>query len=67
MKIVEFNEDIYEKIKKKKFCLVEKSILYLDELCDRFDILSNITAVVDENNRKRGVFLYKGVQITVYS
>lgn len=67
MEIIEFNAQAYEKIKSRKICLVEKSVSYLDELSDTFNVLSNIIAIVDENPRKCGGFLYKGIQMTVYS
>lgn len=67
MKIVEFNKEMYDRLKDKKICLVEKSMSYLDELCDNFDILSNIVAIVEENQKKYGEFVYRGIQITVHS
>lgn len=66
MKVIEFNKGEYEKLKSKKIYLVEKSISYLDELCSACDIISNIAAIVDENERKCGNFLYRGIQIEVY-
>lgn len=67
MEIIEFNEAVFQKIKTKKICLVEKSAAYLEELSDTFDLLSNIIAIVDENPKKYGSFLYKGLQMTVNS
>lgn len=67
MEIIEFGAKAYEELKTKKICIIEKSLPYLDELCDAYDILSNIIAVIDENPRKCGGFLYRGIQMTVYS
>lgn len=66
MKTIKFNKEVYKNCKTKKIYLVEKSISYLDELCNDFDILSNIAAIVDEDQRKCGDFFYRGTQITVY-
>lgn len=66
MKVIEFNSEEYEKLKSKKIYLVEKSVSYLEELCSACDIISNIAAIVDANERKCGCFLYEGIQIRVY-
>lgn len=66
MEIIEFNSRVYQKLRSKKICLIEKSISYLDELCRICDILSRVVAIVDENERKCGDFFYKGFKIIVY-
>lgn len=66
MNIIEFNADVYKKLRNKKVCLVEKSVTYLDELCDACDILPNIAAIVDENRRKCGTFLYQDSELVTY-
>ena len=66
MNIIEFNADVYKKLQNKKVCLVEKSVSYLDELCDTCDILPNIAAIVDENRRKCGAFLYRDSELVTY-
>lgn len=66
MKVIEFNGQVYKNLRAKKICIVEKAVSYLDELSNAFSILSNIVAIVDENPRKCGSFLYKGIQMIVY-
>lgn len=66
MTVIEFNGEEYKKLKSKKIYLIEKSLSYLDELCQTCDIAYNITAILDENKRKCGEFFYQGISLAVY-
>ena len=37
----------------RQICLYEKSLSYLNELCDRFDMLDSISFIVDTNEKNR--------------
>lgn len=67
MQLVQFSEDMYKHIRDKKICCVEKSLSYINELCDRFEVLDQIVAVVDENTKNCGVFQYRGKNLQVFS
>ncbi len=43
----------------RQICLYEKSLSYLNELCDRFDMLDSISFIVDTNERNQGSFLFR--------
>lgn len=51
----------------KKICCVEKSISYLEELCEEYDILGQISFLVDTNQRNVGHFAFQGKMIEVYN
>ncbi len=49
----------------KTICCVEKSISYLDELCKKYNVLEQISCVVDTNYRNLGKFDFNGKEIDV--
>lgn len=51
----------------KKICCVEKSTSYLKELCEKYDILRQISCIVDTNQRNVGQFAFQGKVIEVYN
>lgn len=50
----------------RQICLYEKSLSYLNELCDRFDVLDSISFIVDTNERNQGSFLFRNRVLEVY-
>lgn len=49
----------------RKICCVEKSVSYLEELCQKFDVLDQIECVADANQRNLGQFTFHGKDIDV--
>ncbi len=66
MALQKFTQAIAEQLADKDICCFEKYIPCMDELCDRYNVLSRITCIVDENSRNFGVFSYRGREIAVY-
>ena len=52
-------------IDKKKIYCYEKSDSYLSELLDKYDLLDNIVAIIDDFKRNQGVFCLNGKQIDI--
>lgn len=49
----------------KKICCVEKSVSYLEELCQKFDVLDQISCIVETNRRNLGKFTFQGKEIDI--
>lgn len=49
----------------KQICLFEKSVSYLEELCNRYDVLAAIAYIVDTNERNQGSFVFRGKMLEV--
>ncbi len=49
----------------KNIICVERSALYLEELCSAFPVLDGIRAIVDENPRNQGTLLFRNRKIPV--
>lgn len=54
------------KLSDKKICIVEKSLSYLEELCDQCNLLPAMSFIVDANERNRGSFVFRGKVLEVY-
>lgn len=52
-------------IDKKKIYYYEKSDSYLSELLDKYDLLDNIVAIIDDFKRNQGVFCLNGKKIDI--
>ena len=55
-----------QKLSGRQICLYEKSLSYLTELCDRFDVLDSISFIVDTNERNQGSFLFRNRVLEVH-
>lgn len=60
MRLEKLTESNIEKIKNKKVYCYSKSQSYLEELCNKYEILDNITGIVDENKRNQGYITFLG-------
>lgn len=49
----------------KEICCVEKSLSYLEEFCQKFDVLNQISCIVDINHRNLGQFTFHCKEINV--
>lgn len=49
----------------RRICCAEKSVSYLEELCRKYDVLEQISCVVDTNRRNLGEFNFQGKTIDV--
>ena len=45
-------------IEGKQVCLFEKSVPYLEELCERYGLLESVLCIVDTNERNQGTFVF---------
>ena len=50
----------------KEICCVERSTAYLTEFCDKYDVLNNISSIVDMNQRNLGKFVFRDKEIQVF-
>ena len=50
----------------KNIICVERSVPYLEELCDSFPVLDRISAIVDPNPRNQGILSFRNRDIPVY-
>lgn len=49
----------------KKICCAEKSESYLEELCQKYDVINQISCIVDTNQRNLGKFTFQGKEINI--
>lgn len=49
----------------KQVCLFEKSVPYLEELCERYGLLESVICIVDTNERNLGTFVFRGRTLEV--
>lgn len=49
----------------KQICCVEKSVSYLEELCQKYDVLNQIFCIVDTNQRSLGKFIFHEKEIDI--
>lgn len=52
-------------LKGRKICCIEKSVSYLEELCQQYNILDQISCIVDTNRRNLGQFVFHEKKIEV--
>lgn len=60
MNLKQFTPEAAQNVLGRQICLYEKSVSYLTELCDRYDVLHAISFIVDTNERNKGCFTFRG-------
>ena len=65
MDLCKLTENNIDALAGKKICCVEKSISYLEEFCQKYDVLGQISCIVDTNQRNLGRFTFHGKEIEV--
>lgn len=65
MNLCKLTENNIKLLAGKKICCVEKSVSYLEELCEKYDVLGQISCVVDTNQRNFGQFIFKEKMLNV--
>lgn len=66
MALKKLTKEIVNEISEKHICLFEKSISYLEELCNQYDIIEAVEYIVDTNERSQGKFVYRNKILEVY-
>ncbi|MEZ3463469.1 MAG: CDP-glycerol glycerophosphotransferase family protein [Lachnospiraceae bacterium] len=67
MALRKLTKDHIDILSEKKICIVEKSLSYMEELCDnQCGLLSAVLCIVDTNKRNHGDFLFRGKKLEVY-
>ncbi len=67
MNLKKLTEEDFRNLSGKNLCLFEKSFSYLQELCDRYDVLESVLFLVDTNQRNLGRFVFRDRTLEVYS
>ena len=65
MRLEKLCDSNINQIENKKIYCYEKSLSYLEELRQKYAILDQIEAVIDDNVRNQGVLEFGGRKITV--
>ncbi len=65
IKLCKLSENSISALAGKKICCVEKSISYLEELCQKYDVLDQISCIMDTNQRNLGEFTFHGKEINI--
>ena len=65
MKLCKLTKNNISVLAGKKICCVEKSVSYLEELCQKYDVLNQISCIVDTNRRNQGEFTFHEKEIDV--
>lgn len=65
MRLCKLTERNISSMAEKKICCIEKSVSYLDEFCQQYNILDQISCIVDTNRRNLGQFVFRGKEIEV--
>lgn len=66
MMLKKLTDDNIGALSGRQICLYEKTISYLEELCDRYDVLESVSFIVDTNERNQGEFKFRGKSLEVY-
>ncbi len=66
MTLKKLTEENIGELSGKQICLFEKSVSYLNELCERYPILDKISFVVDTNGRNIGGFEFRHKNLEVF-
>lgn len=67
MTLQKLTDETMEALSGKQICIYEKTISYLEELCDKYDILKRISFVADTNERNLGNFVFQNRTLEVCS
>lgn len=65
MKLQRLTKNNIEKLNGKKIYCIEKSLSYLNELCDTFDILDQIDCIVDDRTKNEEGLEYRGKKLNI--
>lgn len=66
MGLKKLTKDNVKNLSGKQICLFEKTISYLEELCDEYNVLNDIFCVFDTNSRNIGCFDFRGKTFEVF-
>lgn len=66
MVLKKLTEENIREFSSKQICLFEKSISYLNELCNQYHILESISYIVDTNQRNLGKFIFRDKILEIY-
>ena len=66
MILKKLTEENIKEFSGKQICLFEKSVSYLQELCNRYNVLESISYIVDTNQRNLGKFTFQNKVLEVY-
>lgn len=66
MSFIKLTAESAEDLSEKQLIIFEKSISYLGELCNRYDVLKSIFCIVDANERNQGRFVFRDRILEVY-
>lgn len=66
MTLVKLTEKEASSLSEKKICCVEKSISYLEEFCEKYDVADQISYIVDANQRNAGPFFFQKKRLEVH-
>ena len=67
MRLKKLTLETVKEIKNKKICCYERLIQYLQELTDKYEIISQLTYIVDDSERQQGQFVLKNKEFDVYA
>lgn len=65
MKLYKLTERNINALIGRKICCVEKSVSYLEELCQKYDVLDQIVCIADTNQRNLGQLTFHGKKIDI--
>lgn len=65
LKLEKLTDNNIVELENKAICCVEKSISYLEEFCQKYDVFGQIACVVDTNRRNLGQFDFRGKEFDV--
>lgn len=65
MKLSKLTDKNMDDLSDKKICCVEKSVSYLEEFCQKYDVLEQISCIADTNSRNLGQFVFHEKEIEV--
>lgn len=65
MALRKLTKENIDNLSEKRICLVEKSLSYIEELSDEYDLLPAVSSIVDTNERNHGTFVFRDKSIEV--
>lgn len=67
MKLKKLTLETVKEIENKEICCYERSIQYLQELTDKYEIINKLTYIVDDSERQQGHFALKNKEFEVHA
>lgn len=67
MRLEKLTENKIGEIVNKKICCYERAVQYLQELTDKYEIINQLTYIVDDSERQQGQFILKNKEFEVCS